>query len=192
MKSPDPTLIMEFESPDSFENWLGKNYTNDAGIWLRIYKKDSGIKSITYKEALDVLLCYGWIDGLKLPYDQEAWLQKICPRRPKSLWSKINTGHVARLIREGKMKTPGFIAIERAKADGSWNVAYNSPGKLEIPEDFLQELSKNKSAESFFKTLNKTNLYSISFRLQTAKKPETREKRMKQILEMLERGEKFH
>lgn len=185
MNTPAPELIMEFESREQFETWLSENHENKTGIWLRIYKKNTGKISITYAEALDVLLCYGWIDGLKLPYGEDSWLQKICQRRPKSLWSKTNTGHVARLIREGKMRPPGLKVVERAKEDGTWDIAYDSPGKMKIPEDFLTALSKNKAAESFFQTLNKTNLYSIAFRLQTAKKPETREKRIKQILEML-------
>jgi uncharacterized protein YdeI (YjbR/CyaY-like superfamily) len=139
-----------------------------------------------------VALCYGWIDGQKKAYDEQAWLQKFCPRGAKSIWSKVNTGHVERLINEGRMRPAGLKTVEKAKADGSWEKAYDSPGKLTIPEDFLKELSKNKKAEAFFMGLNKTNLFSIGFRLQTAKKQETREKRMKEIIEMLEKGEKFH
>jgi uncharacterized protein YdeI (YjbR/CyaY-like superfamily) len=185
-----PTL--EFTSPKTFETWLAKNHEKTKGLWLKIFKKDSGIKTITYAEALDVALCYGWIDGQKQSFDESAWLQKFTPRSAKSIWSKINTGHVERLIKEGRMKPAGLKAIEQAKADGRWERAYDSPGNVTIPEDFLKELRKNKKAEAFFKTLNKTNLFSISFRLQTAKKQETKEKRMKQIIEMLSKGEKFH
>lgn len=182
---------MEFKTAKAFETWLAKNHDNSNGLWLKIFKKDSGKKTISYAEALDTALCYGWIDGQKQAYDEEAWLQKFCPRKPKSIWSKINTGHVERLIKEGRMRPAGLKAVETAKADGGWEKAYDSPRKMTIPENFLKELSKNKKAEAFFKDLNKTNLFSIGFRLSTAKKQETREKRMKEIIEMLAKGEKF-
>lgn len=185
-----PTI--EFQTADSFETWLAENHDKSAGLWLKIFKKNSGKETVSYAEALDVALCYGWIDGQKQAFDEHAWLQKFCPRREKSIWSKINIGHVERLISEGKMRPAGLKAVEKAKADGRWEKAYDSPSKMTIPEDFLKELSKNKKAEAFFMSLNKTNLYSIGFRLQTAKKQETREKRMKTIIEMLEKGEKFH
>ena len=184
-----PTI--EFKTSDAFENWLIKNHDNSIGFWLKIFKKDSGEKTISYAEALDVALCYGWIDGQKKAYDEQAYLQKFCPRREKSIWSKINIGHVERLINEGRMKPGGLKAVEKAKANGNWEKAYDSPSKMTIPEDFLKELSKNKKAETFFMSLNKTNLFSIGFRLQTAKKQETREKRMREIIEKLAKGEKF-
>jgi uncharacterized protein YdeI (YjbR/CyaY-like superfamily) len=184
--------IIEFKTAEKFETWLEKNQENSNGLWLKIFKKDSGIKTISYAEALDVALCYGWIDGQKKTFDELAYLQKFCPRREKSIWSKINIGHVERLIEAGRMKPAGLKAIEKAKANGNWEKAYDSPSKMTIPEDFLKELRKNKKAETFYKGLNKTNLFSIGFRLQTAKKQETREKRMKEIIEMLAKGEKFH
>ena len=184
--------IIEFKTSETFETWLEKNHNTSNGLWLKIFKKDSGEKTISYAEALDVALCYGWIDGQKQAYDEQAWLQKFCPRRAKSIWSKINIGHAERLINEGRMRSAGLKAIEKAKEDGSWEKAYDSQSKMTIPEDFLKELSKNKKAEAFFTGLNKTNLFSIGFRLQTAKKQETREKRMKEIIEMLAKGEKFH
>jgi uncharacterized protein YdeI (YjbR/CyaY-like superfamily) len=185
-----PTI--EFKTAEAFETWLEKNHDSSNGLWLRIFKKDSGKKTISYAEALDEALCYGWIDGQKKAYDEQAWLQKFGPRKPKSMWSKINVGHVERLINESRMRPAGLKAIEKAKEEGSWEKAYDSPGKMSIPEDFLKELGKNKKAEAFFKTLNKTNLFSIGFRLQTAKKQETREKRMKEIIERMAKGEKFH
>jgi uncharacterized protein YdeI (YjbR/CyaY-like superfamily) len=184
--------IIEFKTAEAFETWLIKNHDNSNGLWLKIFKKDSKKKTIFYAEALDVALCYGWIDGQKQAHDEQAWLQKFSPRRPKSVWSKINIGHVKRLIDEGRMRPAGLKAVEKAKADGSWEKAYDSPSKMIIPEDFLKQLKKNKKAEKFFMGLNKTNLFSIGFRLQTAKKQETREKRMKEIIEMLAKGEKFH
>jgi uncharacterized protein YdeI (YjbR/CyaY-like superfamily) len=184
--------IIEFKTAKTFETWLTKNHNNSNGLWLKIFKKGPGKKTISYAEALDVALCYGWIDGQKQAHDEQAWLQKFCPRSAKSVWSKINIGHVERLIKEGKMRPAGLTVVEQAKAHGSWEKAYDSPSKMIIPEDFLKELSKNKKAEAFFMGLNKTNLFSIGFRLQTAKKQETREKRIKQIIEMLAKGEKFH
>jgi len=185
-----PTI--EFKTAETFETWLEKNHDNSSGLWIKIFKKDSGKKTISYAEALDVALCYGWIDGQKQTFDEQAWLQKFCPRTAKSIWSKVNIGHVERLINEGKMRPAGLKVVEKAKADGRWEKAYDSPSKMTIPEDFLKELSKNKKAEEFFKGLNKANLFSIGFRLQTAKKPETREKRMKEIIEKLAKGERLH
>jgi uncharacterized protein YdeI (YjbR/CyaY-like superfamily) len=192
MAKSDTLPIIEFKTAKAFETWLTKNQDNSNGIWLKIFKKGSGEKTVTYAEALDIALCYGWIDGQKQAHDEEAWLQKFCPRSAKSIWSKVNTGHVERLIKEGRMRPAGLKAVEKAKADGRWEKAYDSGTSMTIPEDFLTELSKNKKAEAIFKGLNKANLFSIVFRLQTAKKQETREKRMKQIIEMLARGEKFH
>ncbi|MCC6180894.1 MAG: YdeI/OmpD-associated family protein [Bacteroidia bacterium] len=184
--------ILEFKSCKTFQTWLDKNHNKSTGIWLRIFKKDTGIKTITYAEALDIALCYGWIDGHKKSLDSDSWIQKFCQRSAKSIWSKVNVGHAERLINEAKMKPAGLKVIQDAKADGRWERAYDSPSKMKIPDDFLKLLSKNKTALNFFKTLNKSNLYSIGFRLQTAKKPETREKRMNDIIEKLAKGEKFH
>jgi uncharacterized protein YdeI (YjbR/CyaY-like superfamily) len=186
------TAIMSFTSSKEFTSWLSKNHAVSTGIWIRLFKIKSGVATITYADALDVALCYGWIDGQKKPYDTESWLQKFTPRRPKSIWSKKNREHIARLEKSGKMKAAGIKQVEAAKADGRWEQAYSSPGNSVVPSDFLKELAKNKKAETFFKTLNKANTYSILWRLQTAKKPETRVKRMKTILEMLKKGEKFH
>ncbi|MBV9643725.1 MAG: YdeI/OmpD-associated family protein [Verrucomicrobia bacterium] len=162
------------------------------GIWLRLVKKVSSEESITCGEALDAALSYGWIDGQKAAHDDRSWLQKFTPRRPKSGWSKNNTQRVARLIKSEEMTSAGRKEVEAAKLDGRWKAAYDSFSNAEVPDDFLKELAENKAAKAFFETLNKTNLYSIAYRLQTAKKPETREKRMRRIIEMLARGEKFH
>lgn len=183
---------ISFKTVKSFEKWLAKNHAKVSGIWLRFFKKDSGEKSITYKEAVDEALCYGWIDGQANKYDDTSWIQKFTPRTTKSIWSKRNTDNVGRLTTLGKMQVSGLAEVEKAKADGRWEKAYDSPSNTEIPNDFMKELSKNKKAKTFFESLNKTNKYSITWRLQTAKKPETREKRMKVILDMLSKGEKFH
>ncbi len=192
MAKSDTLPTKSFTTAAAFETWLSKNHEKSTGIWIKIFKKDSGKKTVTYAEALDVALCYGWIDGQKQPHDEHAWLQKFCPRRARSIWSKKNIGHVERLIKEGRMTPAGLQAVEKAKADGNWQKAYDSPSKMTIPDYFLKELGKNKKAEAYFKTLNKTNLFSIGFRLQTAKKEETRIKRTKAIIAMLARGDKFH
>ncbi|HMQ88223.1 MAG TPA: YdeI/OmpD-associated family protein [Flavilitoribacter sp.] len=189
----DKLPIFHFELPSHWEEWLVENHEiTEKGIWLRFYKKNSGVATIVYAQALDVALCYGWIDAVANKYDDLSYLQKFTPRRKRSIWSKRNIEHVERLISEGRMQPAGLRQIEAAKADGRWDQAYDSPANMEIPADFLEELAKDPSAKAFFDTLNKTNLYAIGWRLQTAKKPETRAKRMKAILEMLSKGEKFH
>ena len=189
---PSAYTEIAFESSRTFRAWLSKNHAKSPGIWLRVFKKGSGTKTISYAEALDQALCFGWIDGQKKLYDSESWLQKFTTRRPRSGWSKKNTEHAERLIKSRKMTSFGLAEIKAAKADGRWKAAYASFSTAAAPADFLKELAKNKKANAFLKTLNKTNLYSIVYRLQTAKKPETRKKRMEMIIEMLERGETFH
>lgn len=185
-----PTL--PFTTIKELKSWLAKQNASSTGIWIRLFKKKSNITTITYSDALDVALCYGWIDGQKKPYDTESWLQKFTPRRPKSIWSKRNREHIERLEKSGEMKAAGIRQVEAAKADGRWEQAYDSSSTMVVPADFLKELAKNNKAETFFKTLNKANTYAIVWRLQTAKKPETRNKRMMAIIEMLTNGEKFH
>lgn len=188
----DTLPIKPFATPGDWEEWLKKHHKDSKGIWMQYYKKASGHPTITYAQALDVALCYGWIDSQAKSYDEVSYLQKFTPRGKRSIWSQINTKHVERLIGEGKMHTAGLAAVEAAKADGRWDKAYSSPKDMKVPEDFLAALAKSKKAEAFFNTLSKTNTYAIAWRLATAKMPETRARRMKLILEMLERGEKFH
>lgn len=192
MKTSDERKTLFFKTPREFERWLAKNHNISPGIWLRFFKKKSGDKTITYDQALDEALCYGWIDGQLKKYDDKSWIRKFTPRSSKSMWSKRNTDHIERLAALGKMKPPGLAEVEKAKADGRWIRAYDSPGKMRMPADFMKELSKNRSAKTFFETLNRVNKYSIAWRLQNAKKTETREKRKKLILEMLSKGQKFH
>jgi uncharacterized protein YdeI (YjbR/CyaY-like superfamily) len=147
---------------------------------------------VTYAEALDTALCYGWIDGQKQRGDDDYWLQKFTRRGARSAWSKINVGHVERLTREGRMKPAGIAAVSAAKADGRWECAYSSSSTAEMPADFLQALERSAKARAFFSTLNKTNRYAIFYRLQSAKKPETRTRRLNDFVAMLERGEKLY
>lgn len=187
-----PLRPRSFRSAKEFRAWMVKEHARAPGLLLRIYKKDSGLPSITYAEALDQALCFGWIDGQKLPFDANSWVQKWTPRRAKSGWSKINIKHVARLIREGQMSSAGLAAVEAAKADGRWAAAYDSAATATVPREFVAALECNAKARQFYATLNKANLYAIAYRLQTAKRPETKSKRIKLIVDMLARGEKFH
>ena len=181
-----------FRSTRAFRAWLTREHRRSEGLLLRIYKRDCGIVSITYAEALDQALCFGWIDGQKLPCDEKSWLQKFTPRRPRSGWSRRNTEHAERLMRSGQMTRAGMQEIQNAKADGRWASAYDSPAKASIPKEFIRELAQNAPAKKFFSTLSKANLYAIAYRLQTAKKPETKAKRIRLIIDMLARGESFH
>ena len=184
-----PTL--PFESKKKFAEWLAKNHDKSAGAWLKLAKKATGIPSVTYQEALDVALCYGWIDGQKGSFDDKYFLQKFTPRRPKSIWSKINVEKVERLVASGEMKPSGLKAVESAKQDGRWAAAYASQKNISVPADFQSALEKNKKAKAFFESLTSARRYSFLFRIETAKKAETREKRIIQFVEMLANGEMF-
>ena len=184
--------VIHFESAADLNEWLDKNHKESSGIWLRIFKKNSGVLSVNYDQALDEALCFGWIDGQVKTYDDQSYIQRFTPRRSGSIWSKRNIEHISRLKNEGRMRPAGMKEAEAAKADGRWDNSYDSPSNMTIPEDFMNELSKDQATAEFFNKLNKTNKYAIAWRLQTAKKPETRAKRMKAIIEMLSKGQKFH
>jgi len=185
-------LIKTFERAEEWRRWLTKYHASSSGVWIRIFKRGSGVKTVSYAEALDEALCFGWIDGQKDAYDATSWLQKFTPRRSKSVWSKRNREHIARLIGENRMTAAGLAEVEAAKTDGRWDNAYDSPSTMEVPDDFLEELKKDKAAYAFFKTLNRANTYAIAWRLQTAKKPETRARRMEMLLAMMRQGKKLH
>lgn len=171
MTAPTDLPFFSFKNQKEWETWLSANYFS-TGIWMRFYKKASGIETVTYAEALEVALCYGWIDGQARRFDETSYLQRFTPRRKKSVWSKINTKHVERLIKEGRMKESGMKAVEEAKADGRWEKAYDSPSTMTIPDDFLNELKGNKKAYDFFQTLSKTNtmLLLIGYKQQESPK----------------------
>ena len=182
--------ILPFASKKKWADWLARQHDKSAGVWLKLAKKDSSIRSVTYEEALDVALCYGWIDGQKKGFDEEYWLQKFTPRGRKSIWSKINTEKAERLIASGQMKPAGLKAIEAAKADGRWAQAYASQKNISVPEDFQAALDRNRKAKACFATLKSAERYSFLFRIHHAKKPETRAKKIQQFVEMLEKNEK--
>ena len=181
--------ILPFEDQSAWAAWLANNHATSRGVWLRLAKKATGTPSVSYAEALEVALCYGWIDGQKKGYDDAWWLQKFTPRGPKSIWSNINKQKAQALIDSGQMQPAGLAAIARAKQDGRWDAAYDSQSRMEVPSDLQAELDRNPAAKAFFATLNSTNRYAILFRIQTAKKPETRAKRIQQFIGMLERHE---
>lgn len=181
-----------FKDAAAWESWLARNHSAADGIWMRLAKKASGIKSITYPEALEVALCYGWIDGLKRPESATTWLQRFTPRRSRSIWSEINRNKALGLIEGGRMKPAGLEEVERARRDGRWDAAYASPKSATMPPDFQKELNRHPKAKAFFKTLTRTNSYAIMWRIQTAKRAETRERRIRTYIEMLEKGETIH
>jgi uncharacterized protein YdeI (YjbR/CyaY-like superfamily) len=192
-RAPDNELpVLPFERQKDWAAWLDKNHAKSAGVWLKLAKKASGIKSVTYDEALEVALCYGWIDGQKKSHDETSWLQKFTPRGPRSIWSKINTEKAQRLIESGRMKPPGLKAVESARQDGRWDAAYASQSKAVAPDDLQAELDRNAKAKAFFATLDSRNRYAILHRIHTAKKAETRAKRIKQFVLMLANNEKIY
>ena len=188
---PDDLPVLSFTDAAAWETWLVANAAS-KGLWLKIAKKDSGIATVTYDQALEVALCHGWIDGQKRGFDSDWFLQRFTPRRPKGLWSKINIGKVERLIAEGRIRTGGQREVDAAKADGRWDAAYDGARNMETPPELAAALAKNKRARMFFETLDKTNRYAVCWRVQTAKKPETRAKRVEMLVALLARGEKIH
>lgn len=184
--------ILSFATPRAFSKWLAGHHASSRGIWLRLAKRASGVSSVTYAEAVEVALTWGWIDGQKQRSDETSWLQKFTPRGARSVWSKINREKALKLIEAGTMQPAGLAQVERAKQDGRWDVAYDSPSRATVPEDLQAALEKNKQAAAFFKTLNAANRYAVLWRVQTAKKAETREKRIATLVARLARGEKLH
>lgn len=188
----DPDAIRSFPDPAALSAWLAENHATADALWVRIYKKSAGIPSITWEQLVLEVLCWGWIDGISKRWDEHSYVQRITPRRAQSVWSQRNCEHVERLIAAGRMQPSGLAAVEAAKADGRWDKAYAPPSTMTLPDDFLAAVAERPAAEAFLQTLNKQNRYAIAYRLHSPKKPETRQRRMEQILAMLERGERFH
>ncbi|MGD0365413.1 MAG: YdeI/OmpD-associated family protein [Bryobacteraceae bacterium] len=193
MKPPESNLsTLLFKHQADWESWLAAHGTSSGGVWLRLAKKGSALRSVSYAEALESALCYGWIDGQKKPESEEAWLQRFTPRRPKSIWSKINREKAAALMTTGRMQPAGLEQVERARSDGRWEAAYDSPSKAAMPDDFAAALEQNGRAKAFFATLDRTNRYAVLWRIQTAKTGKTRARRIGQFVEMLAKHEKLH
>jgi uncharacterized protein YdeI (YjbR/CyaY-like superfamily) len=189
MPEPDPLRTMTFVTPKDLGQWLKINHASERELWVKIYKKNTGIQSVTWDDVVIESLCWGWIDGIKKSIDDQAYLQRITPRKARSNWSKRNTEHAERLINEKRMTESGLVHILAAKADGRWEKAY-VVSEMEIPEDFLNELENKPNVKAFFETLNKSSRYVIAYGLISAKKPETRLRRFTKFMSMLSHEEK--
>lgn len=192
MKSSEELPIKGFATQQDWETWLAEHYADPTGIWLKIAKKNTGILSISYAEALEGALCFGWIDGQKVAFDEQYWLQKFTPRRAKSIWSQINCDKATALIEAGRIQPSGLRQVELAKADGRWVAAYASQSKATVPDDLQEALDQNPRARDFFLTLSSVNRYAILFRVQTAKKAETRVARIQKFVTMLAEGKQLY
>lgn len=188
----DDLPIHLFADPGELEAWLERNGTSSDGVWLKIAKKGSEERSVTYAEALELALCFGWIDSQKRGFDETYFLQRFTPRRPRGRWSKINREKAEALIAAEQMRPAGLAEVEAAKADGRWEAAYEGQRTAVVPEDLQRALDANPAAAEFFAGLDSANRYAIVYRLNDAKKPETRERRLHKFVAMLERGEKIH
>ncbi|PNY37996.1 hypothetical protein C2E31_05580 [Rhodopirellula baltica] len=182
---------MAFSTPTVFQQWLNKHHAEHGGVWMQFFKKDSGLKGVTYAEALEVALCFGWIDGPVRKGDEVSWIHKFTPRGKRSVWSQVNKQHIERLTREGRMQPAGIAAVELAKADGRWDAAYASSSTFVESPEFLAALKKSKKAREFYATLTKSKKYAFYYRIHNAKKPETKTRKVAEFIAMLERGETF-
>ena len=189
MPEPNPARIMTFASPKDLGRWLKVNHAIESELWVKIFKKKTGIPSVTWDDVVVEMLCWGWIDGVKKSIDDQAYLQRVTPRKARSNWSKRNTEHAERLISANRMMESGLVHIRTAKADGRWENAY-VVSEMEVPEDFLAALENKPSAKDFFETLNKSSRYTIAYGLISAKKPETRLRRFEKFMNMLVHEEK--
>ena len=184
--------ILAFASQAEWEAWLDVEHASSDGVWLKFAKKGSGVESVVYAEALEVALCYGWIDSQVKSLDERFYLQKFTPRRARSKWSRVNRDKIEELTKQGRMKPAGLAQVELAKADGRWEAAYASPGNVEVPDDLRAALDGNTKAAEFWAGLNKSNRFAILYQLQDAKRPETRARRLEKFMGMLERGEELY
>ena len=188
----DDLPVIAFASREEFAAWLDEHHERPDGLWIKFAKKASGIPTVVYAEALEVALCHGWIDGQVAKFDERHYLQRFTPRRARSKWSKINRDRATALIESGAMKPAGLAEVERAKADGRWDAAYDAPSRATVPDDLQRALDANPAAAEFFATLSGSNRYAVLYRIQDAKRPETRARRIEQFVAMLARGEKLH
>ena len=189
---PAELPVVGFATRAEWAAWLAAEHAASAGVWLRIARKDGGAESVSYSDALDVALCHGWIDGQKDRLDERFWLQRFTPRKPRSRWSKRNRERAEALIAGGEMAAAGMAEIERARADGRWDAAYDSHSTATVPDDLQAELAGNAAAREFFDGLDSTNRYAILYRIQEARRPETRARRIAKYVAMLSEGRKIH
>ena len=189
---PADLPLVEFPDREAWAAWLAEHAESSAGVWLKLARKDGGGRSVTYAEALDVALCHGWIDGQKGAIDERHWRQRFTPRGPRSRWSKRNRGRAEELIASGEMAPAGLREVEAARADGRWEAAYDSPGTAEVPADLQAALDADPAARDFFAVLDRANRYAILYRLQEARRPETRARRLEKFVAMLREGRRIH
>jgi uncharacterized protein YdeI (YjbR/CyaY-like superfamily) len=189
---PDQLPIMSFATPAELEEWMEQQHAGSEGLWLKIAKKGSGVTSVSYAEALEVALCFGWIDSQKRGFDERCFLQRFTPRRPRGRWSRINREKAEALIAAGRMRPTGLAQVEAARADGRWEAAYEGQHRAEVPPDLQRELDASPAAREFFARLDSANRYAIVYRLGEAKQQATRERRLRKFVAMLERGERIH
>jgi len=192
MQEPAQDGVLYMASAEAWETWLDAHHQSSQGVWLKIAKKGCTETTPTYSDALDVALCFGWIDGQKRPLDAEFWLQRFTPRRARSVWSKVNTERVVALDAGGRLRSEGLRQIEEAKADGRWDAAYAPQSTAVPPADFVEALKASQTAAAFFETLNKVNRYAIYYRIESVKRPTTRAAKIATFVAMLERGETIH
>jgi uncharacterized protein YdeI (YjbR/CyaY-like superfamily) len=186
------TPIIAFASRNDWEEWLAREHATSQGLWLKLAKRGAGVPSVSYPEAVEAALCFGWIDGQKRKFDDVYWLQRFTPRSARSRWSKLNRQKATELIAAGRMRRPGLAEVERAKSDGRWEAAYEPPSSASVPEDLQRELNRNERARRFFETLNRVNRYAILHRIEQAKRPETRARRIEKFVTMLDEGKKLY
>lgn len=191
-KEQPAASVRLFRNQEAWAAWLEKNHRKSDGLWLRLAKKDSGLRSVSYAQALQIALCYGWIDGQKKGESEQAWLQRFLPRSVKSIWSKINRDKALVLIADGRMKAAGLEAVDVARKNGRWESAYASQKNAEVPDDLRIALDANPTARDFFQSLDNGNRYAVLFRIQTVKRVETRSAKIRQFVEMLARHERIH
>ncbi len=192
MDPDDGFARLSFRSAAEWEGWLTDNHARSEGVWVRMAKKNTGIKSVRYPEVLESAICFGWIDGRREALDERRFLQRFTPRRKRSRWSQINRDTAERLIAEGRMRPAGLAEVERARSDGRWEAAYAGPRASTVPDDLLSELDAHPRAKAFFEELTSQDRYAILYRLDEAKRPETRARRLAKFIAMLEAGESIH
>jgi len=192
MGEKDGLPIVAFPSREAWAAWLGEHHADSAGVWLAVHRKGSGEAGVSYADALEVALCYGWIDGQKGKLDERFWLQRFSPRQPRSIWSRVNRDKALALIARSEMKPAGLREVEQAQADGRWEAAYEPPSTMTVPDDLQEALANNPAAAESFAALNSTNRYAILHRIHTAKKPETRTQRIETFVAMLAEGKKLY
>lgn len=190
--TPNPNAIHTFRNEAAFEQWLADNHASATEVWIKVHKKNSGLESIAINEALDVALCYGWIDAIRKSFDEHSYLQRYTPRQKRSIWSRINTDHIARLTKAGRMQPAGLAQVELAKKDGRWDAAYAGSRDMKLPDDLAAALKKSKKAQAMYETLTSQNRYALSFRLTHVKTEATRAKKVTEFVAMLERDETFY